>query len=74
MAGDDRHLGRWAIIRQQKVIDETDPSIQQAAITRTAIIGNGSLQHMPDVVEFVSRALCLRKHSQVLAIVNVVSI
>src|SRR3984885_3253463 len=48
--------------------------IEQPAIAGRPIVSDSTLQHVPDVVELVTGRLRLRKHSQRLAIILIVSI
>ena len=74
VSGNNRLLGRWAIIRHQKIVHETDAGVEQSAVAGSAIVGDRSLQHMPNVVKFVAGGLCLREHALGLAVVHVVCV
>src|SRR5439155_871217 len=43
----------WSVVRNQKIIYESNAGIEQGRISRCPIVCNRSLQHMADAIQFV---------------------
>ena len=74
MSGNDQLFGCGPIVGQEKIVNEPYARIQQCSITCAAVVCDGSLQHVADVVEFMSGRLCFGQHAQGRAVLYVVSI
>ncbi len=74
MPRNNRLLGRGTVVGQEKVVHEADARVEQLAVASSPIVSNCALQHVTDVVEFVSGGLGWCEHAQRFAIVLVVGV
>src|SRR5262249_40129729 len=74
MTGEQRLFRRGAEIGEKEFINEAEAGIQKRAIAGGTVVGDGSLEKMADIVEFVAPLLRFWLHALGTAFLNVVGV
>ena len=75
MAGEDRFLvGPRTEVRKEEAVDEADAGVQQSAVARGTVVGNGALDHVAEVVQLVAPPLNFRCHAVFGAVSDIVRV
>lgn len=60
----DNGLAIRPVVRQEVSVHHSEADFQQACIPRRAVLGHGSLNEVPEIVELVAARLSLGRHAQ----------